>query len=243
VSSLVSIVIPSFNYGRFLASAIESALGQTHEPIEVIVVDDGSSDDSCEVARRFPVTLITQANAGVAAARNHGASKARGEWLVFLDADDELEKTYVARCLLAVRNAGPGVVYAYTQMRYFGDRDGIHRSGPFSRRRILRGNLVNTSALVKRSAFEHAGGFSTEWRLGHEDCEFWVRLYSLGYEGVFVEEPLLRYRQHGHSRNALTETQLADLDWRLWWTYKRLYWPKLVTHPFRLARSILKPPS
>jgi glycosyltransferase involved in cell wall biosynthesis len=239
---LISIVIPSFNYGRFLGAAIESALSQTYTRLEVLVVDDGSGDDSREVARRYPVELIEQRNSGVAAARNRGAAAAHGELFVFLDADDELERIYVERCLGALNAAGSKVAYAYTQMRYFGDRTGVHRSGPFSRKRILGGNLVNASALVSRRAFEHAGGFSQAWRLGWEDCELWVRMYSLGYEGVFVPEPLIRYRQHGRTRNALNSQQLRELDWRLWWSYPKLYWPRLVKHPIRLARSLVRPP-
>ncbi|MBI5535071.1 MAG: glycosyltransferase family 2 protein [Deltaproteobacteria bacterium] len=239
---LVSIIIPCFNYARYLGAAIETARAQTHRNVEVIVVDDGSSDDSRQVAQKYPVKLLVQENAGVARARNHGAAEARGELFVFLDADDELEPVYVERCLCALEGAGARAAYAYTQMRYFGDRDGVHESGPFSRKRILRGNLVNASALVKRSAFEHAGGFSKAWRVGWEDCELWVRMYSLGYEGVFVPEPLIRYRQHGKSRNALSRSELRALDWRLWWSYPKLYWPRLLRHPFKLAQSLVRPP-
>jgi len=237
---LVSVIVPCFNYGRFLGEALDSALGQTHKNVEVVVVDDGSTDDSVQVAGRYPVKVVTQQNAGVAVARNHGAAQSRGELFVFLDADDVLEPEYVERCLAAMRAAAPGTAYAYTQMRYFGDRNGVHESGSFTRRRILRGNLVNASALVKRVAFEHAGGFSHAWRLGWEDCEFWVRLYTLGYEGVFVPEPLIRYRQHGTSRNALTPDQLEELDWRLWWAYPKLYWPRLILHPLKLASDLIR---
>jgi GT2 family glycosyltransferase len=237
---LVSIVIPCFNYGRYLAEAIESARAQTHPDVEVIVVDDGSTDDTAEIAARYPVKLVRQRNRGVGAARNRGASEARGELLVFLDADDVLEPTYVARCLAALAAEGPEVAYAYTQMRYFGDQDGIHESGAFSRRNVLRGNLVNASAMMRVSAFRAAGGYSPAFRDAWEDHELWVRMFSLGYRGVLVPEPLLRYRRHGRTRNSLTESEQRALDWRIWWQYPRLYWPRLAAHPLRLARSLVR---
>ncbi len=235
---LVSIVVASHNYGRYLGEAIASALAQTYRPVEVVVVDDGSTDDSREVARRYPVTLVEQSNQGVSAARNHGAQVARGERLVFLDADDVLEPTYVERCSDALDAAPPHVAYAYTQMRYFGAAEGLHASRPFSRRRVLRGNLVNASAMLRRSAFEHVGGFSTAWRTAHEDCELWVRLLAHGFEGVLVPAPLLGYRRHAASRNTLSDAQIAALDWRLRVTYPRLYWPQIALHPLSAARAL-----
>lgn len=230
-SPRISIIIPSFNYGRFLGDAIESALGQTLSPVEVIVVDDGSQDDSREVARRYPVRLIEQENAGVSAARNRGASEAKGDFLVFLDADDVLEPTYLARCWDALRTAPPNVAYAYTQMRHFGQCESLYESAPFSKQRVLEGNLVHVSALLRRGAFEGAGGFDESAKLGLEDADLWVRLLERGQIGVFVEEPLLRYRQHGQSRNRLSPAEVDALTWRRRVAYPRLYWPDLVRAP------------
>ena len=88
---LVSVVIPCFNQARFLGAAIASALAQTHTPVEVVVVDDGSTDDTAAVTARFPgVRYVRQENAGLSAARNTGLGKSRGAYLAFLDADDVL---------------------------------------------------------------------------------------------------------------------------------------------------------
>jgi len=235
--SLVSIVITTYNYGRFLGEAIESALGQTHAAVEIIVVDDGSTDDSAAVAARYPVRLLRQSNRGVSRARNRGSAEAAGAFIVFLDADDVLERDYVARCHEALSAEGPRVAYAYTQMRYFGEQNGIHRSGPFSPQRLLAGNLVNASALIRRPAFEEIGGFNAAWTLAHEDWELWVRLLSRGWTGVFVPEPLLRYRRHGSSRNQLSERQLGQLHWRMRIEYPRLYWSDLVRHPLHTVSA------
>src|SRR5690349_9691286 len=88
--ALLSVVIPSFNYGRFLRETVESVLAQTYSPVEIIVVDDGSTDDTKERLARFEgrIRYIHKANAGLSAARNTGIKHARGDWIAFLDADD-----------------------------------------------------------------------------------------------------------------------------------------------------------
>lgn len=239
-SPRISVVIPSFNYGRFLGEAIESALSQTLSPVEIIVVDDGSTDDSRDVAKRYPVRLIEQENAGVSAARNRGAGEAKGDYLVFLDADDVLEPTYLARCWDALRTASPDVAYAYTQMRHFGDCSEIYESAPFSKQRVLDGNLVNVSALVRRAAFEKVGGFDEDARLGLEDADLWVRLLERGHTGIFVEEPLLRYRRHGQSRNRLSAAEVEALTWRRRLAYPRLYWADLLREPTKAVATWLR---
>lgn len=239
-SPRISIIISSYNYGRFLGEAIESALAQTLSPIEVIVVDDGSTDDSREVARRYPVRLIEQANAGVSAARNRGAREAKGDHLVFLDADDILEPDYLARCWEALRTAPPDVAYAYTQMRYFGELTGIYESGSFCKKRILEGNLVNVSALMRRRAFDEAGGFDEACQLGLEDADLWVRFLARGFRGVFVAEPLLRYRRHGRTRNSLPRTVVEALTWKRRISYPRLYWADLLRSPDKAVQAWLR---
>lgn len=236
----ISIIISSYNYGRFLADAIESAFAQTLPPIEVIVVDDGSTDDSRQIARNFPVRLIEQENAGVCAARNRGVREAAGDYLVFLDADDILEPNYLSRCWDALRTAPRNVAYAYTQMRYFGSKTGIHKSAPFSRKRILQGNLVNVSALMKRHVFDEVGGFNEECKLGLEDADLWVRFLAHGHHGVLVPEPLLRYRRHGRSRNTLSRAELDALNWERRMSYPRLYWADLLFAPAKAARTLLR---
>ena len=90
MNPLISIIITNYNYGRFLAEAIESALAQTWQDREILFIDDGSTDDSVDIARRYPITVLTQKNYGVCIARNNALSLARGEYVMFLDADDRL---------------------------------------------------------------------------------------------------------------------------------------------------------
>lgn len=234
---LVSIVIANYNYSAYIGSAIESALEQSHQPVEVIVVDDGSTDASREVIARYPVKTVLQENQGLPAARNNGAALARGEYILFLDSDDILEPDYVGKCLEVLRSATPAVAYVYTPMRYFGARTGIFSSRSFDADALLQNNFVNASALLRRQIFVNAGGFDPAWHFGFEDYELWVRLLSMGYVGKFLDEPLLNYRQHASSMSVgmLRIRSTKQLRWRLRGTYPRLcgwiWWnPVLLPH-------------
>ena len=198
---LASIVIPCHNHGRYLNEAIESALTQTYQPIEVIVVDDGSTDNSAEVAGRYPVTLVTQKNQGTGAALNHGIRVARGQYLVRLDADDKLHPAFVERCIQVLEeHAEPAFVY--TWMILFGERNGIFLSKPYDLHRLKLGNYIPGTAVIRREAIRRVGGFDTSltWL---EDWDLWLSLAEKGLFGRLLPELLLYYRQHeGGGRNA-----------------------------------------
>ena len=199
----VSVIIPCFNYGRFLAEAIESALAQTHAPLEVIVIDDGSTDDSYEVASRYrpSVTALTQPNQGLVAVLNRGLHETSGEYFVILSADDVLQPSYVERLLAALLKR-PDAAYAYSAMEYFGSRSGVFPAKPFSPALLLAGNYINATALTRRADALEAGGFQPNPENAWEDWDFWLRLLEAGRYGVPVSEPLLRYRRHeSTSRN------------------------------------------
>jgi glycosyltransferase involved in cell wall biosynthesis len=193
---LVSIVITCFNYGRFLAEAIESALAQTYQPIEVVVVDDGSTDDSAAVAHRYPVTLVQQPNQGLSAASNAGIRGSRGEFVMRLDADDRLLPAYVektARLLIEQ----PDVHFVYTQVRYFGARSGTYPVEDFDPGSLTERNYVHASALMRRASFEAIGGYSRDMRgLRCEDWDLWLSFAERGWRGRLVHQQLLEYRQH-----------------------------------------------
>jgi glycosyltransferase involved in cell wall biosynthesis len=193
----VSIVIPCYNYGRFLAEAITSALEQSHLPVEVIVIDDGSTDDSHEVASRFvpAVKVLTQPNQGLVAVLNRGLREAAGDYFVVLSADDALRPSYVETLLEALLRE-PGAAYAYSAMEYFGARAGVFPAKPFSPALLLAGNYINATALTRRADALAVGGFHSNPENAWEDWDFWLRLLESGRYGVAVPEPHLRYRRH-----------------------------------------------
>ena len=142
---LVSIVVLCHNYARFLPEAIESALAQDYPRLEVLVIDDGSTDDSLDVASRYDVKVLTQENRGLARTCNRGAREAAGEYFLFLSADDLLEPTYVSE-LLAALEREPDASFAYCAARLFGAESRVAPSRPFSAFLLVRGATTSTAA-------------------------------------------------------------------------------------------------
>lgn len=196
---LVSVVVLCHNYARFLPEAIESALAQDYPSLEVLTIDDGSTDDSLTVASRYEsgVKVLAQENQGLARTCNRGAREAAGEYFLFLSADDRLEPTYVSE-LLAALEREPEASYAYCAARLFGAESRVAPSRPFSAFLLVRGrNYVNGSALTRRTDYLAAGGYPED--LGEDafdDWDFWLTMLDRGHRGTYVPRPLLHWRRH-----------------------------------------------
>jgi glycosyltransferase involved in cell wall biosynthesis len=208
---LVSIIIPCFNYAQFLGEAIESALAQTHQPIEVIVVDDGSTDNTVEVAHSYPVRVISQPNSGICVTANAGFAAASGDYMLRLDADDGLAPDYVSETLAALRRH-PSAHFAYTEVAYFGARTGTYPIEPFDPETLAERNYINASALMRRASFQAVGGYQLNMTGGrYEDWDLWLAFAEHDLFGVLVPQPLLLYRQHA----APSRGTLRLHSWRL----------------------------
>lgn len=182
---LVSVVIPVFNGARTVSATLRSALSQTCASLEVIVVDDGSTDESCEIVSAFAardprVRLVRQANAGVAAARNTGIAQARGDFVAPLDADDLWHPRKLERQVDAAQRAGPAVGLVYCGFRFIDDADRVIETAPYydvrgwGFLRHLAYNFVGSGSapLIRRTALERVGGYDPSLReLGAQGCE------------------------------------------------------------------------
>ena len=202
----VAVVVPTYQYGHFVGRAIDSALAQTSPPAEVVVVDDGSTDDTADVVGRYgpPVRLIVQANQGVAAARNTGVRASTSPLVAFLDADDAWEPGKLA-AQVARWTGEPDLVLVHCGVREV-DADGAVTG---VRVRGAEGDVAEdllllrepgilgggSGPLVPRSALDRVGGFDERLSTS-ADWELWLRLATTGRVG-FVAEPLVRYTIHG----------------------------------------------
>lgn len=204
-SPLVSVVIPTYNRADWLCEAVESVLAQTYAPIEIIVVDDGSTDGTPDMlAARFPaVRCIVQPNAGVSAARNRGLAAAAGQYINFLDDDDLFMPDKIAR-QVARLEADPELFLVHC--RYHDVDAAGHKLGRVgvlpegeALPDLLRGNFIWMSApLIRREAVERVGGFD-ETLSTCADYDLWLRLAADGARFGCVQEPLGCYRLHGAS--------------------------------------------
>lgn len=222
----VSVVIPTFNRAALVCEAIESALGQTIKDLEVIVVDDGSTDGTGKVIRdRYDerVKYHYQSNMGRSVARNRGIAAAGGRYLLFLDSDDLLLPRAL-ECEAAYLDAHPDVDVVYTD-GYFCDADGqnLSRIAPARPAHCLKNILEDLvisnvilachSAMVRRAALDAVGPpyFDEELR-GTEDEDLWVRLAAHGCAFAYLDVPTCQYRIHGS--NASTYDPSSPAYWK-----------------------------
>lgn len=209
-SALVSVVIPAYNAAATLDETLRSVRSQTHRALEIIVVDDGSTDHTRLVAEHHAATddrvqIICQANAGVAAARNTGWNRARSELIAFIDADDLWAPTKIERQVQALLASTEqvGLVYCWSvrinhQSEIIGLQDRARWEGDVLKRIVSSNFVGNGSAvLVRREALIHANGFDSRLReAGAEGCEDLLAYYRIAerFHFAVVPEPLIGYR-------------------------------------------------
>jgi glycosyltransferase involved in cell wall biosynthesis len=204
--SSVSVVVPTYNYGRFITEAIEGALRQTHQPTEVIVVDDGSTDDTEVRVKAFngAVRYLRQENLGVCAARNRGVAESVGEFIAFLDADDIWEPTKIEKQLEKFTE-DPEIGLVHCGMREFDSETGqtlklFHegQEGWVANELLLwerpAVNVSGSAVMVSREAFDAVGGFDTRQMVA-EDWDFCYRV-AKEFKVGFVRGSLVNYRSH-----------------------------------------------
>lgn len=198
-----SIITPAYRSAGSIGATIDSVLAQTDPDWELVIVDDGSDDETLAIARSHAesdarITVLTQANAGTSAARNTAMAASRGSWLVFLDADDELLPTYLEnqRAFIAA-HPGHGIYATNAWVVYPSGTRHLFWSGRHGRLRSigladeLRRNHINIHSTVPRSLYEKIGGFTPGLRA--QDYEYWLRAMLAGYTAIMNPEPLVDY--------------------------------------------------
>jgi glycosyltransferase involved in cell wall biosynthesis len=195
---LVSVVVPVYNAEPFVAAALDSVLAQDYEPIEVIAVDDGSTDSSAAVVKLYPqVRYIHQENAGPSAARNVGVEAAQGEFVAFVDADDIATPNKLS-VQVGYLLEHPGTVCVLGRQHWMNPPEGLARD-------TVWGDLDGIpimSMVVRRDVLLEVGGYAPEvlgpdGRYRATDLEMLVRLRQYGYEHVVLPEIVLQRRHHG----------------------------------------------
>jgi glycosyltransferase involved in cell wall biosynthesis len=229
----VSIVITCYNLGEYLEEAIQSALDQTYPNVEVLVVDDGSTDQrTIEVLDRLQshprLRILRTPNQGVARARNLGFSEARGEYILPLDADDRIKPEYVARAA-EVLDRQPLVGFVGCHYRIFGEREGTCTPDDYRLPNLLVENVVPIASVIRRSCWEEVGGYCPELN-SIEDWDLWIGILGRDHAGFVLPEILFEYRVRPHSNLSLARdpevyqqrmSLLYTRHWKVFDRYKR----------------------
>ena len=197
----VSVVIPCYNHGEFLEAAIASVRAQDYPDIEIIVVNDGSTDPQTLAvlkALEEDVKLIERPNEGLSTARNRGIQASNGEYILPLDADDRIAPGYVGQAVAVMeQDANVGIVYGLTEL--FGAKSGLWPQPEFSVPDMLLENLIVATALFRKADWECVGGYRPAMRHAWEDWDFWLALIALGRQVVRLETVTFFYRIGHHS--------------------------------------------
>ena len=206
----VSIIIPVFNAGRFLARALDSVEAQTERDFEVVVVDDGSIDRRThkildQAAERPGVTVHRTENRGPSAARNLAIERSRGAYILPLDADDYLAPTYLEKTI-PVLDAEPALGVAYTWVGLVGGHHGTWKTGGFGVRELLTRCTIHVTSLYRRRLWEDVGGYDPRFVESCEDWDLWLAAAARGWKGRCVPEVLVYYRRSASSREKHART-------------------------------------
>ena len=204
----VSVIVPLYNYERYIGAALDSVLGQTCRDIDLIVVDDASTDTSLAQARSWMEAhrdadiglflLANTSNAGLSITRNTGIDFAQGEYCFFLDADNEVYPRCIARHLEALR-ARPDAAAAYGLIEVIDGSSAIMGGNAFCKQALAKGNYIDAMAMLRRDVLLAQGGYHVigggkGW--GWEDYDLWLRLCEAGQTVLQIPEILSRYRLH-----------------------------------------------
>jgi glycosyltransferase involved in cell wall biosynthesis len=222
----VSVVIPTYNRENFLHETIESVLAQTYQDFEVIVVDDGSTDNTRELISAFPVRYFYQENQGVAAALNKGAELSRGEYIAFLGSDDVWLR-YILEKEVEVLDKYPEVGLVYGQFNMM-DESGttykvkgstfMNSSGIVNRQDQIREllflcRIFPSVALMRRSCFDEVGGFNAGLRM-NEDRHLFMRM-AKRCRMAYIAEPLVNYRVHPNQLHRNEDPEMVEKSFLL----------------------------
>lgn len=211
-SPLVSVVITTYNYAQYLSNAIESVLKQTHSNLEILIVDDGSTDDTRMIVGKFDgkLSYFFKENGGISSARNFGVAHARGTYIVFLDSDDKLHENYITETLQILREQDASVGFSYTQQQYFEASSQVTEFGEYDVERLKNSNCIPSACLVRGEVARKYQYDETIYLL--EDWNFYLTLAENGVSGVLLNKPLVYYRKHFDGDSMLDKAD--QKNWR-----------------------------
>jgi glycosyltransferase involved in cell wall biosynthesis len=194
---LVSVIVPLYNAAPFIGEALASIVASTYRPLEVIVMDDGSSDDSLHIAQEFAqahdeVKVLHQANAGASAARNKAIRASQGEYILPVDADNIIDPRYIEEAQ-AVLEQRPEVKVVSCRADFFGAKTGEWITPPFSKELLARKNMIDTCAMYRRADWDKTEGY-VESCPAREDWLLWLSIFEQGGEFVRLPDIRLHYR-------------------------------------------------
>ena len=231
----VSIIIPCYNQAHYLPEAVGSVVHQTFTHWECIIVNDGSSDNTPQIANSLimqysekQIRLINQENKGLAEARNAGIKTSKGKYILPLDADDLIHPEMLQKTI-SLLETHPEIAIAYTDVRHFGNASRIVCAGEYDFQRLCRENHLNYCSLYRREVWKAVGGYNSNMIWGYEDWDFWIGCGENRFYGKRIPEPLLFYRVKDSSMYTNALRHHSELVAQIVLNHHSLYNPNTIT--------------
>jgi glycosyltransferase involved in cell wall biosynthesis len=227
MSSKVSVIITCYNQGKYLNDTVKSVLQQTYKNIEIIIVNDGSTDPRTlkilSTISWINTNLITIENSGVSAARNLGIEKSTGDYILILDGDDLIESTYIEKSVIALdQDIETKVVCC--RVKFIGKKRKELHLPEYSIERLLVQNTMIITSMFRKTDFLLTKGFNSNMKEGFEDWDFWISLLKDGGKVHKINELLFFYRIRFNSRTSFISSEIQDkLRRQLYDNHKDIY--------------------
>ncbi len=215
----VSVIIPCYNQGKYVSDAINSVLAQTYKDIEIVIVNDGSTDNSNEIIKTFAdkykniLFFDENKNKGVINARNMAIEAASGEFILPLDADDTIEPTYIEKAVKILKE-NPNIGIVYCKARMFGIKNEYWDLKDFDKSNILYDNCIFCSALFRKADFIKVGMYKDYMLYGYEDYDLWLSFIEQGFDVYRIDEILFNYRQYEEDSRSTICSKNQDNIWK-----------------------------
>lgn len=223
MSELVSIIVPCYNHAQFLDEALQSVLNQTYNNWECIIVNDGSPDNTKEVASRWckndnRFLYLEKQNGGLSSARNAGITISKGEYILPLDADDILHESYLSKLVPELnQDKTLAIVSCYSKFFLKNKENIIHELKPVGTtyHALLFENCLIATSLYRKVCWEEVGGYDENMKHGFEDWEFWIAITKSGWTFKVVEAFLFFYRKQKQSMliDTLQNHRISNMEY------------------------------
>lgn len=220
--SCISIIVPSYQQAAFLSDCLESVINQTRQPLEIIVVDDGSTDGSLEIARKYPVKVVSQVNKGLASARNTGIMNAKGVFILPLDADDMLQPNAIEVLEQKIKEVEADI-YAPSFKTFGVQNHEVTLGQGLTLRHFRDANYIGYFSAIRRSKLLEVGGYSPRMTWGYEDYHLTIDLLKRGAKLVVLNEILVLYRSKENSMITVAQAHHNELIAQIAKDHPQLY--------------------
>ena len=224
---LISIIVPCYKQANFLPETLDSVLKQTYENWECIIINDGSPDNTTEVANNYVnkdsrFVLLIQDNQGLAMARNNGISKSHGEYILPLDSDDLIESTYIEKAINIFIN-NPNTKLVYSEADRFYQRKEYWHLPKYTYENEIWENCIFCSAIYRKSDYNKTKGYNPNMKGGFEDWDFWLSLLKKNDYVYRIPEILFHYRYQKKSMLMEAENKKKALYKQIFLNHKDIY--------------------